>query len=71
MWFRKLEYPKHQTYAIPYITECFYAGSAILIALLVALNSKHTSLSCKLVVSSTAAYANLISMQSLWSETML
>lgn len=41
MWFRKLDYPRAQTYAIPYLTECFYAGSVILIVILVALNSEY------------------------------
>jgi hypothetical protein len=39
MWFQ-LDYPKTHKYAIPYMTECFYAGSAILIVILIALNSK-------------------------------
>ncbi|CAE6484021.1 unnamed protein product [Rhizoctonia solani] len=38
MWFRKLDYPRGQPFAIPYITEIFYAGSVILLVLLVLLN---------------------------------
>ncbi|KAJ1301184.1 hypothetical protein OPQ81_003595 [Rhizoctonia solani] len=38
MWFRKLDYPKGQPFAIPYFTEFFYAGSVILIVILVITN---------------------------------
>ncbi|CAE6458917.1 unnamed protein product [Rhizoctonia solani] len=38
MWFRKLEYPKGQPFAIPYMAEFFYAGSVILVAVLVVIN---------------------------------
>ncbi|KDN34246.1 hypothetical protein RSAG8_12655, partial [Rhizoctonia solani AG-8 WAC10335] len=38
MWFRKLAYPRRQFYAIPYITEIFYAGSAIILAVLITVN---------------------------------
>ncbi|KAG8705806.1 hypothetical protein FRC09_002749 [Ceratobasidium sp. 395] len=37
-WIRRLEYPRVQNYAIPYITEGFYAVSVILIVLLATLN---------------------------------
>ncbi|CAE6458926.1 unnamed protein product [Rhizoctonia solani] len=39
MWFPGLEYPRGQTFAIPYITEGFYIGSIIVIALLAVLNT--------------------------------
>lgn len=42
MWLRKLTYPQVQTYAIPHITEWFYAGSVILIALLAVFNGECT-----------------------------
>ncbi|CUA68716.1 hypothetical protein RSOLAG22IIIB_08082 [Rhizoctonia solani] len=38
IWFRRLSYPRRQTYAIPYITEFFYAGSAIILAILIVIN---------------------------------
>ncbi|CEL53368.1 hypothetical protein RSOLAG1IB_06335 [Rhizoctonia solani AG-1 IB] len=38
MWFRRLEYPKGQPFAIPYMAEFFYAGSVILVAVLVVVN---------------------------------
>ncbi|KAH7337540.1 hypothetical protein B0J17DRAFT_768718 [Rhizoctonia solani] len=38
MWFRKVSYSRLQSYAIPYMTEFFYAGSAILLAILVTVN---------------------------------
>ncbi|KEP48158.1 putative transmembrane protein [Rhizoctonia solani 123E] len=38
MWFRRLDYPRGQPFAIPYITEVFYAGSVILIVVLVIIN---------------------------------
>ncbi|QRV84657.1 transmembrane protein [Ceratobasidium sp. AG-Ba] len=37
-WLRRLEYPRVQTYAIPWITEIFYVVSFIVIALLATLN---------------------------------
>ncbi|CAE7075467.1 unnamed protein product [Rhizoctonia solani] len=38
MWFRRLDYPRGQPFAIPYITEFFYAGSVILVVVLVIIN---------------------------------
>ncbi|KAG8684431.1 hypothetical protein FRC08_013693 [Ceratobasidium sp. 394] len=38
LWIRRLEYPRVQNYAIPYITEIFYAISVMLIVLLATLN---------------------------------
>ncbi|CAE6384220.1 unnamed protein product [Rhizoctonia solani] len=38
MWFHRLSYPKLQIYAIPYITEIFYASSAIVLAILITIN---------------------------------
>ncbi|KAF8688515.1 hypothetical protein RHS03_09623, partial [Rhizoctonia solani] len=38
MWFRRLSYPRLQIYAIPYITEIFYAGSAVVLAILITVN---------------------------------
>ncbi|KAF8717182.1 hypothetical protein RHS02_09702, partial [Rhizoctonia solani] len=38
MWFHRLSYPRLQIYAIPYITEIFYAGSAVVLAILITVN---------------------------------
>ncbi|KAH7337538.1 hypothetical protein B0J17DRAFT_768716 [Rhizoctonia solani] len=38
MWFHKLSYPRLQIYAVPYITEIFYALSAIILAILITVN---------------------------------
>ncbi|EUC61433.1 transmembrane protein, putative [Rhizoctonia solani AG-3 Rhs1AP] len=38
IWFHRLSYPRRQFYAIPYITELFYAGSAIILAVLIIIN---------------------------------
>ncbi|KAF8685210.1 hypothetical protein RHS04_01000 [Rhizoctonia solani] len=40
MWFRRLEHPKGQPFAIPYMAEFFYAGSVILVAVLIVVNSE-------------------------------
>jgi hypothetical protein len=50
MWFRRLEYPRVQSYAIPYITELFYGISAVLIVFLAALNGERVILEHLLVV---------------------
>ncbi|CAE6458934.1 unnamed protein product [Rhizoctonia solani] len=39
MWFPGLEYPRGQTFAIPYITTGFYTGSLVIVALLGTLNT--------------------------------
>ncbi|CAE6449178.1 unnamed protein product [Rhizoctonia solani] len=37
-WLCRLSYPRRQFYAIPYITEIFYASSAIILAVLITVN---------------------------------
>jgi hypothetical protein len=39
----KISYSRLQHYAIPYITEFFYAGSAIIVAILITVNSECTA----------------------------
>ncbi|KAJ1301183.1 hypothetical protein OPQ81_003594 [Rhizoctonia solani] len=38
MWFHSLWYPRRQIYAIPYISELFYIGSVIILAILIVVN---------------------------------
>jgi hypothetical protein len=53
MWFRQLEYPRVQSYAIPYITELFYGISTVIIVVLVALNGESVAFEHSVVLNTT------------------